>query len=149
MKFLQRIARIFPSGSLRALKPAREAGLLPSFPFGSDFTDVEQRLIPALQFLQDAQRAPLRLAGLLWQGLTRSRMRPTGMSGAARPRPPRDLSERAYRALVSAALVRAMLGPSCVRVIAGIRAYLFLFTGLRFSMNAAMPSERSSSAKVE
>jgi hypothetical protein len=26
--------------------------------------------------------------------------------------------------------------------------YLFLFTGLRFSMNAAMPSERSSSAKV-
>ena len=28
-------------------------------------------------------------------------------------------------------------------------AYLFLFTGLRFSMNAAMPSERSSSAKVE
>ncbi len=28
-------------------------------------------------------------------------------------------------------------------------AYLFLFAGLRFSMNAAMPSERSSSAKVE
>src|SRR6266568_9155941 len=27
--------------------------------------------------------------------------------------------------------------------------YLFLFTGLRFSINAAMPSERSSSAKVE
>jgi hypothetical protein len=27
--------------------------------------------------------------------------------------------------------------------------YLFLFAGLRFSMNAAMPSERSSSAKVE
>ena len=27
--------------------------------------------------------------------------------------------------------------------------YLFLFTGFRFSMNAAMPSERSSSAKVE
>lgn len=29
-----------------------------------------------------------------------------------------------------------------------LRGYLFLFTGLRFSMNAAMPSERSSSAKV-
>src|SRR5882672_773480 len=28
-----------------ALKPARDAGLLPSFPFGSDFTEVEQRLI--------------------------------------------------------------------------------------------------------
>src|SRR5260370_26967042 len=29
------------------------------------------------------------------------------------------------------------------------QSYLFLFTGLRFSMNAAMPSERSSSANVE
>jgi hypothetical protein len=31
----------------------------------------------------------------------------------------------------------------------GTACYLFLFTGLRFSMNAAMPSARSSSAKVE
>src|SRR5260370_27593689 len=52
-----------------ALRPAREAGLLPQFPFGSDFTDTEQRLIPALQFLQDAQRTPQRLPGLLWQGV--------------------------------------------------------------------------------
>ena len=50
------------------MKPAREAGLLPSFPFGSDFTDTEQRLIPALQVLQEAQRSPLQLPGLLWQG---------------------------------------------------------------------------------
>ena len=62
----------FPERIVDALKPAREAGLLPSFPFGSDFTDVEQRLIPALEILQDAQRAPLRLAGLLWRGLTRT-----------------------------------------------------------------------------
>ncbi len=55
-----------------ALKPAREAGLLPTFPFGTDFTEVEQRLIPALQVLQDAQRVPRRLAGLLWRGLIRS-----------------------------------------------------------------------------
>ena len=54
------------------MKPAREAGLLPSFPFGSDFTEVEQRLIPALQLLQDAQRTPLHLPGLLWQGFTRT-----------------------------------------------------------------------------
>src|SRR5882757_3085501 len=58
----------FPERITSALKPAREAGLLPSFPFGSDFTDTEQRLIPALQILQDAQRTPLRLPGLLWQG---------------------------------------------------------------------------------
>src|SRR3977135_1927587 len=55
-----------------ALRPAREAGLLPRFPFGSDFTDTEQRLIPALQLLQDAQRTPMRLPGLLWQGFTRA-----------------------------------------------------------------------------
>ena len=42
----------FPERIAHALKPAREAGLLPTFPFGSDFTDVEQRLIPALQVLQ-------------------------------------------------------------------------------------------------
>ena len=48
-----------PERIARALQPAREAGLLPSFPFGSDFTAIEQRLIPALQFLQEAQHAPL------------------------------------------------------------------------------------------
>src|SRR5206468_1837410 len=55
-----------------ALKPARAAGLLPLFPFGTDFTAVEQRLIPALQILQDAQQSPQRLPGLLWRGLTAS-----------------------------------------------------------------------------
>src|SRR6202790_3052674 len=67
-----------PERISRALKPAREAGLLPSFPFGSDFTDVEQRLIPALQLLQDAQRSPLRLPGLLWRGFSRVSHRGAG-----------------------------------------------------------------------
>jgi hypothetical protein len=101
----------FPERIARALKPAREAGMLPSFPFGSDFTEVEQRLIPALQILQDAQRSPQRLAGLLWQGLN-------GRPGAADREclerlgldRPATLSERAYRALVSAALVRSRSG---------------------------------------
>jgi hypothetical protein len=90
-----------------ALKPARAAGLLSSFPFGSDFTDAEQRLIPALQFLQDAQRAPQRLPGLLWQGLTCSTNAADreclARLGLDRPA---TFSERAYRALVSAALAR-------------------------------------------
>ncbi len=81
-----------PDRIARALKPAREAGLLPSFPFGSDFTDVEQRLIPALQLLADAQRSPRRLPGLLVAGFyphagcCRRRM-----PGAARPRCARDI----------------------------------------------------------
>jgi hypothetical protein len=82
--------------------------MLLSFPFGSDFTEVEQRLIPALQILQDAQRSPQRLAGLLWQGLTG---RPDAADRECLARlgldPPATLSERAYRALVSAALVRS------------------------------------------
>jgi hypothetical protein len=97
-----------PDRIASALKPAREAGLLPSFPFGSDFSDVEQRLIPALQFLGDAQRSPLRLPGLLWQGLTRH---PDAADSECLMRlgldKPATLSERAYRALVSAALARS------------------------------------------
>jgi hypothetical protein len=94
-----------------ALKPAREGGLLPSFPFGSDFTDVEQRLIPALELLQDAQRRPQRLPGLLWQGLTH---RPDDADGECLTRlgldRPATWPERAYRALVGAALVRSRVG---------------------------------------
>jgi hypothetical protein len=97
----------YPERITRALKPAREAGLLPSFPFGSDFTEIEQRLIPALQFLQDAQRAPQRLLALLWHGLTRipdaADKECLARLGLDRPA---TFSERAYRALVSAALVK-------------------------------------------
>ena len=101
----------FPDRIASALGPAREAGLLPAFPFGSDFTDVEQRLIPALQALQDAQRTPLRLPGLLWQGLTghpnaadRECLARLGLDQ------PSTWSERIYRALVSAALARSRAG---------------------------------------
>jgi Acetyl-CoA hydrolase/transferase C-terminal domain len=91
-----------------ALKPARVAGLLPSFPFGSDFTACEQRLIPALQLLQDAQRTPMRLPGLLWQGFIG---RPDARDDECLARlgldRPATWPERFYRALVSAALVRS------------------------------------------
>ncbi|HEY3678733.1 MAG TPA: acetyl-CoA hydrolase/transferase C-terminal domain-containing protein [Bradyrhizobium sp.] len=100
-----------PERIVAALKPAREAGLLPTFPFGSDFTDVEQRLIPALQVLQDAQRTPRRLAGLLWQGLVGS-PNVGDREGLARLGldKPRTWPERVYRALASAALARSRVG---------------------------------------
>jgi hypothetical protein len=98
----------FPERIAAALKPARGAGLLPSFPFGSDFTDAEQRLIPALQILQDAQRLPLSLPALLWQGFTNS---PDAADKECLSRlgldKPGTLSERVYRALVAAALARS------------------------------------------
>lgn len=42
---------------------------LPDFPFGTDFTPVEQRLLPALDLLSQAQADKRALAGLIWQGI--------------------------------------------------------------------------------
>lgn len=98
-----------PDRIASALKPAREAGLLPMFPFGSDFTDVEQHLIPALQILSSAVKAPSQLAGLFWDGLTSS---PSANDEACLTRlkldKPATLQERAYRMLVAGALKRSM-----------------------------------------
>ncbi len=57
-----------PERIVRALAPARAQGLLPVFPFGTDFTATEQRLIPALRLLASA--SPLRLARLALRGLS-------------------------------------------------------------------------------
>jgi len=97
----------YPDRIEGALRGAREAGLLPSFPFGSDFTDVELRLIPALRLLGDAQRSPRLLLGLLGQGIFRHRdaaenecLARLGLDK------PATWAERVYRMLVSAALAR-------------------------------------------
>jgi hypothetical protein len=97
----------FPERIAEALRPARQAGLLPFFPFGSDFTEVEQRLIPALQFLQEVQRSPQRLPALLWQGWTQSSV-PAEAECLARLGldKPSAWQERLYRALVRAALAK-------------------------------------------
>jgi len=97
----------YPERIADALRPARQAGLLPSFPFGSDFTDVEQRLIPALQFLQDVQRTPRHLPALIWQGW-RQRLQPAEAQCLTRLGldKPSTWQERLYRALVIAALAQ-------------------------------------------
>ena len=41
-----------PETLREALAPLQKKGLLPLFPFGSDFTEIEQRLLPALNWLQ-------------------------------------------------------------------------------------------------
>jgi hypothetical protein len=97
-----------PDRIAAALRPAREAGLLPSFPFGTDFTDVEQRLIPALQLMKEASAEPWNLLGLAWQGLSADK---AGADvGACLSRlaldKPQTLSDRFYQALVAAALAR-------------------------------------------
>jgi acyl-CoA hydrolase len=57
-----------PNAIARKLKTAQDAGLLPAFPFGSDFTEVEQRLLPALQTLKSASTRDM--IGLLLRPLS-------------------------------------------------------------------------------
>jgi acyl-CoA hydrolase len=90
-----------PDAIERALKPAADADLLPTFPFGTDFTAVEQRLMPALQALKSA--SPAQLAALLIRGFG-SRSEDTDCLdrlGLARPK---SASQWIYAALVRGAL---------------------------------------------
>jgi hypothetical protein len=87
----------------RALRPLREHGLLPEYPFGTDFTAEEQRLMPALERLRQAGRielATLALRGLVMgdnpdHAVLMDRM------GLRRPV---GVRERAYAAVLRAAL---------------------------------------------
>jgi acyl-CoA hydrolase len=89
-----------------ALGPARQAGLLPVFPLGSDMNEVEQSLVGPLLALK---RAPYReLARILLAGMSGE---PTGGSEAAALErlglaAPASLEERALRTLVAGALRR-------------------------------------------
>jgi hypothetical protein len=92
-----------PDAIARALKPAAETGLLPAFPFGTDFTDVEQRLIPALEMLKSASLGTL--ASLALRGLSGSADHAGCMErmGLAQPR---SFTDRLYACLVRGALTQ-------------------------------------------
>ena len=92
-----------PDAIARALKPASEAGLLPAFPFGTDFTDVEQRLIPALETLKSASLGGL--VSLALRGLSSSADHADCMErmGLAQPK---GIAERLYGCLVRGALTQ-------------------------------------------
>lgn len=59
-----------PARIKAALGKARAAGLLSDFPFGSDFTDVERALLPALAKLKSASSRRRDLLGLIMKGMT-------------------------------------------------------------------------------
>jgi hypothetical protein len=89
----------FPERIEMALAPLRNTGLIPPFPFGTDFTLVEQRLIPALERLQVA--SPLELARLVVAGMSQGNtdaLERMGLARAAR------LRDRVYRILLRGAL---------------------------------------------
>ncbi|MFW5655272.1 MAG: acetyl-CoA hydrolase/transferase C-terminal domain-containing protein [Roseicyclus sp.] len=88
------------------LAPARESGELPVFPFGTDFTPVERRLLPALDHLRNASASRRSLMALIWRGLTAGA--PTPMQRACLERMelhrPQDLRQRAALAALLGAL---------------------------------------------
>ncbi len=90
----------------RALGAAREAGLLARFPFETDFTPIEQRLLPALEALRSASASPLRLGRILARGLSEkahSAQISDCLARMALDRPS-GLAERVYAALLRGAL---------------------------------------------
>jgi hypothetical protein len=88
----------------RALMPARSAGLIIPFPFGTDFTSTEQRLIPALKRLASA--SPIQLAGLALRGIISNRQAADTRDCLARMglERPKGLSESIYAALLRGSL---------------------------------------------
>jgi hypothetical protein len=90
-----------PATLARALQPAKDAGLLPLFPFGTDFSEIEQRLIPVLQLLKRA--GPTEFLALFARGIVSLSKDRDCLErlGLALPKSP---AEWLYSALVSGAL---------------------------------------------
>jgi len=95
-----------PERIARALAPLREKGLLPEFPFGTDFTETEQRLIPALQKLQQASANPMALLSLAWRGMSASGSEDADCLARMGLDAPATMRERVYRWLLRGALTR-------------------------------------------
>jgi acyl-CoA hydrolase len=93
-----------PERIQRALSPLRERGLLPPFPFGTDFTEVEQRLLPALDLLKNA--SPLSLAALAVEGLFAPVGDPAPLARMGLDAP-NTLADRVYHILLKGALAKA------------------------------------------
>ncbi len=90
------------------LKQYRDGGDLPQFPFGTDFTETEQILLPALGRLKKAQVSKAQLAGLAWTGFgggaadkERSCLERMGLDA------PTGIKEHVYAALLRGALRRS------------------------------------------
>ena len=93
-----------PDAIAKALRPARDAGILPPFPFGTDFTEAEQQLLPALRILKGASHA--QLAALLIRGWSSGPDDRVCLARMALDRPAR-LKERLYAAIIRGALRQA------------------------------------------
>ena len=98
-----------PQALAATLAPFAGRGLLPAFPFGSDFTAIEQRLLPALLWLKqhvaDRKRWPALLAAIVAPG--RSAGADECLQRLQLGQQARSLRERMLARLVRGALTRA------------------------------------------
>jgi acyl-CoA hydrolase len=100
--------RHLPTRLHESLEPFRRKGLLPTFPFGSDFDEIEQQLLPALDWLKVSRQH--------WRGrwqLLRALCRPGAAASGEEQAlermgldAPGSLRERMQRRLLQAALRR-------------------------------------------
>jgi acyl-CoA hydrolase len=97
-----------PEHLRETLAPLRDKGLLPAFPFGSDFDEVEQRLLPALKWLQAGGATWRGRLRLLRVALRRSEAAPGEDEALARMglQTPASVGERVQQRLLQAALRR-------------------------------------------
>ncbi len=89
-----------PGRIAAALKPLLDNGMLPPFPFGSDFTETELRLLPALGKLQGAKPGGLLRFAMAGFGRANDPEALDRMGLSA----PASLADRFWRALVNGAL---------------------------------------------
>ena len=95
-----------PARLQEAMRPFQARGLFADFPFGSDFTAEERRLLPALQWLKRRSGGTAAKAALLGRALLADRAVPEddgalGRMGLARPH---GMGERLLRRLVALGL---------------------------------------------
>jgi hypothetical protein len=100
--------RHMPEHLRETLAPWQERGQLPTFPFGSDFDDVEQRLLSALKWLQAAGTTWRGRLRLLRAALRRSEAAPGEDEALARMglQSPTSIRERVQQRLLQVALRR-------------------------------------------
>lgn len=89
-----------------ALQPAREAGILTTFPFGTDFTQTEQRLLPALEILKQKSHSKHALLRLFIDGFMSGDLTSAETACLERMQlnKPAGLKEFGYQKILTAAL---------------------------------------------
>lgn len=93
-----------PSRIQAQIAPLRAAGLISDFPFGTDFTPVEQDLIPALNVIKNASSSKVKMLKLIGQGLGENPQHHEKCLSRMGFQKPQKISERLERLLIMGAL---------------------------------------------